>query len=161
MIAWYKAKYFIGLFLLVFQTSVFCQELLKGKVVRIADGDTITLLDSSNTQKRIRFYGIDCPENGQAFSNVAKKFTSSLVYGKNVDVIVKDIDGYGRVVGIIIVDDSVNVNLALLRSGFAWHYKHFDKSTIFADAERTAREKKLGLWSHPDALPPWVYRRQK
>lgn len=44
---------------------------IRGKVVRVADGDTITLLDSTNTQVRIRLYGIDCPENGQDFANVA------------------------------------------------------------------------------------------
>ncbi len=30
-------------------------ESLTGKVVKVADGDTITVLDSTNTQHRIRF----------------------------------------------------------------------------------------------------------
>ncbi len=35
---------------------------LTGKVVKVADGDTITILESSNTQHRVRLQGIDAPE---------------------------------------------------------------------------------------------------
>lgn len=56
---------------------------IKGKVVRVADGDTITLLDPTNTQLRIQLYGIDCPENGQDFANVAKWLTSDLCFSEN------------------------------------------------------------------------------
>jgi len=51
-----------------------CQNILAGKVVRVADGDTITILDDDNTQIKIRLYGIDCPESCQDFGTVAKKF---------------------------------------------------------------------------------------
>src|SRR5580765_8552745 len=44
-----------------------------GRVVRIADGDTITVLDATNTQQRIRLQGIDAPESHQAFGTQAKK----------------------------------------------------------------------------------------
>lgn len=60
-------KYIITLLFLSLQFSVFCQDVLRGKVIRVADGDTITVLDSTNTQIRVRLYGIDCPENGQDF----------------------------------------------------------------------------------------------
>ncbi|WP_443023326.1 thermonuclease family protein [Sphingobacterium sp.] len=88
---------------------------IKGEVVRISDGDTITVLDSSKRQIRIRLYGIDCPENGQDFGNVRKKYTSELCFTKIVPVNVKDKDQYGRIVGIVWTDDSININLALLR----------------------------------------------
>lgn len=54
-----------------------------GKLVGIADGDTITVL-RDNGQVRIRLYGIDTPEKGQAFSKRAKQFTSDMVFGKEV-----------------------------------------------------------------------------
>lgn len=124
-------------------------------------GGTITLLDSTNRQIRVRLYGIDCPENGQDFANVAKKLTSNLCFSKIVTVDVKDIDRYGRTVGIVWVSDSTNVNLELLREGLAWHYKYFDKSEEFAQAEQIARKNKKGLWVQPNTVAPWEYRRKR
>src|SRR5690606_5194080 len=131
-----------------------------GKIVRVSDGDTIVLLDSTNQQIRIRLHGIDCPENGQDFANVAKKYTSDLCFSKNVSVDVLDIDRYGRTIGVVWVD-TINVNLKLLLKGLAWHYKHFDQSIEFAHAELSARENKRGLWAQPNAVPPWEYRRKR
>jgi len=59
---------------------------LTGKVIRIADGDTITVLDHTNTQHRIRLQGIDAPEKAQAFGNASRKHLASLVAGKTVTV---------------------------------------------------------------------------
>ena len=42
-------------------------ETLTGRVVGIADGDTLTVLDTSNQQHKIRLYGIDAPEKKQPF----------------------------------------------------------------------------------------------
>jgi len=134
---------------------------IAGKVVRVADGDTVTLLDSTKTQIRIRLYGIDCPENGQDFANVAKKFTSDLCFSNIIKVDVKDIDRYGRTVGVLWVKDTINVNLELLKAGLAWHYKSFDKSEEFAEAESQAKEQKKGLLLQPNATQPWDYRRSK
>ena len=56
-----------------------------GKVIGVADGDTITVLRDKE-QIRIRLYGIDCPERYQPFSKKAKQFTSDMVFGKDVEV---------------------------------------------------------------------------
>lgn len=130
--------------LFVFPLVSFSQT-ITGKVIRVADGDTVTLLDSTNTQIRVRLYGIDCPENGQDFGNVAKRFTSDLCFSKIVTVDVKDIDRYGRTVGVIWVADTISVNLELLKARLAWHYKYFDKSEEFAQAEHIAKINKIGL----------------
>jgi endonuclease YncB( thermonuclease family) len=37
---------------------------VEGRVVGVSDGDTITVLDESKTQHKIRFAGIDAPEKG-------------------------------------------------------------------------------------------------
>lgn len=150
-------KLLITLFL-IFIISISFAQVLKGKVIRVADGDTITLLDSTNTQIRIRLYGIDCPESGQDFGQVAKKFTSDLCFGNFVSVEVRDIDRYGRTVGIVFTPDSINLNLALLHAGLAWHYKYFDKSEEFSNAESEAKALKKGLWLQPNAIAPWEFR---
>lgn len=107
-------------------TSALLSQVIKGKVVRVAVGDTISLLDSANNQIRIRLYGIDCPESKQDFGNVAKKFTTDYCFSKDVSVEVKDIDRFNRTVGIVWIKDTIN--LELLKAGLAWHYKHFVKS---------------------------------
>ena len=38
-----------------------------GRVVHVADGDTITVLRPGNVEEKIRLAEIDCPESGQAF----------------------------------------------------------------------------------------------
>jgi endonuclease YncB( thermonuclease family) len=91
---------------------------LQGKVVAIADGDTFTLLNSSNQQIKIRIGEIDTPERGQPYSNRAKQALSGLVFQKNVSVTIQDIDRYGRTVGRVYVDD-LDVNAELVRVGAA------------------------------------------
>lgn len=133
---------------------------LAGKVVGVSDGDTITVLQH-NQQYKIRLYGIDCPESGQAFGQKAKEFTSSMVFGKNVEVAVYDIDRYGRSVGVVHVDGTT-VNEALLQNGYAWLYsKYCDQSFCrnWKTIEIQAAAKNLGLWAEKDQVPPWDWRK--
>jgi endonuclease YncB( thermonuclease family) len=65
---------------------------ITGKVVRVADGDTVTVLDASNTQHRIRLSGIDAPEKNQAFGNRSKESLSALLAGKTVTVETNKLD---------------------------------------------------------------------
>lgn len=46
-------------------TNVAMADTMEGKVVGVSDGDTITILDSSNIQHKIRLAGIDAPEVSQ------------------------------------------------------------------------------------------------
>ncbi len=95
-----------------------------GKVVGIADGDTITVLRNGRAQVKIRLYGIDAPESGQPFGKAAKQNRSSMVHGQSMQVEVMDADRYGRTVARIFVDGE-DVNAAQLRSGHAWLYKQY------------------------------------
>jgi len=71
-------KFLIQLSALVcFTVTAFGQ--LQGKVVGIADGDTFTMLTEDKQRIKVRVYGIDCPESGQDYGNIAKKFTSDLI----------------------------------------------------------------------------------
>jgi endonuclease YncB( thermonuclease family) len=86
-------------------------------VVSLADGGTITVLDISNRQHKIRLYGIDTLEKRQAYGQAAKKYISRLVASKRVDVKTYDTDKYGRTVGVVIVDGK-NVNEKLIAAGY-------------------------------------------
>lgn len=139
---------------------------LEGKVVGVADGDTVTVLDSSNAQFKIRLMGIDAPEKKQAFGNKSKQSLSDLVFNKQVMVEYSKKDKYGRIVGKIIVD-GVDVNLEQIKAGMAWHYKKYQKEqlvadrSIYAHAEELARENNLGLWQDEGKIPPWDFRKQQ
>jgi endonuclease YncB( thermonuclease family) len=128
---------------------------LTGRVVAIADGDTITLLDSANTQHRIRLEGIDAPETHQAFGEQSSQSLSGMIFGKDVTVTYQKIDQYGRLVGKIILDGK-DINLEQVKAGMAWHYKFYeDEQTpedreLYGKAEAEARAARRGLWQDPN-----------
>ena len=53
--------------------------ILEGIVVKIADGDTITILDSDRVRHRVRVAGTDSPEKGQPSGNASRKRMSELM----------------------------------------------------------------------------------
>jgi endonuclease YncB( thermonuclease family) len=57
---------------------------LLGRVVGVADGDTITVLEARKQQHKIRFAGIDAPERKQPFGNRSRQNLSRYVAGKEV-----------------------------------------------------------------------------
>ena len=134
-----------------------------GKVVGIADGDTITVLRDGHEQVKIRLYGIDAPESGQPFGKASKQNLSSMVHGQSVQIEVMDTDRYGRTVARIFVDGE-DVNAAQLRSGHAWLYRQYCKTWVcgeWAGLETEARSNGAGLWADKDPTPPWQWRRDE
>jgi len=131
---------------------------IKGKVVKVTDGDSITLLTEGNKQVKIRLNGVDCPERGQDFGTKATNFTRDLCAGKYVVVDSIGIDRYKRVLGVVWVD-SVNVNEELLINGLAWRYK-YNKSQHYLELEQGARKKKINIWSMKNPVAPWDFRKK-
>lgn len=134
-----------------------------GKVIRVADGDTITILDADKQQYKIRFEGIDAPESKQDFGQKSKQNLSDWVFGKEVTVITSKIDKYKRHVGKVLVTGT-DVNLEQIKAGLAWHYKKYADEQIeadrifYAEEETKARNAKIGLWADPKPTPPWDWR---
>ena len=149
------------LFLLpYFLFAISCiSETIRGKVVSVYDGDTITVL-SGNTQHKIRLEGIDTPESKQPFGNKAKRAMSEMVFGKQVKVVWQKKDRYGRTLGHVYVNGNW-ANLQMIKQGMAWHYKQYSKDQELATAEVKAREKQIGLWSDKAPVPPWEWRKSK
>ena len=79
---------------------------LEGRVIGIADGDTLTVLTSSQTQVKVRLAGIDAPERGQPFGARAKQNLARLTFGNPVEIRWHKPDRYGRLVGQVWVDVS-------------------------------------------------------
>ena len=147
---------------LVFQVQA---DTLLGKVINVADGDTITVLDDTHTQHKIRLTGIDAPEKRQAFGNVSKQSLVEQVAGQSVAVEWVKVDKYGRKVGKVLLA-GLDCNLEQVKRGLAWHYKQYQREQSptdqqsYAAAEIEARAAKLGLWRDADPIPPWEFRRQ-
>ena len=156
-------KIFLILFI-TFNFNIAWAATLEGRVVGVADGDTITILDASNTQYKIRLAGIDAPEKKQPFGNVSKQFLSDLVFGKQVIVEYQKLDRYDRVVGKVFVD-GMNANLEQLRRGLAWYFKKYKSELVLNDrlaylyAEEDAINARIGLWVEPNQIPPWEFRK--
>ena len=139
---------------------------LVGRVVAVADGDTVTVLDAHQQQHRIRLVGIDAPENRQAFGRQSGELLRSWIHGQEVRVEHTKTDRYNRILGKIWFEDR-DINLAMVEAGMAWYYRHFARDLDPADRERydqaeaQAREQRLGLWADPNPQAPWDFRRQR
>tara|TARA_E500000305_G_scaffold111856_1_gene128347 strand:+ start:6574 stop:7314 length:741 start_codon:yes stop_codon:yes gene_type:complete len=132
---------------------------LSGTVVRIADGDTLTLLDANHTQHKIRLHGIDTPERGQPYGNAAREALESFVAGQRIKVEIQDTDRYGRTVGTV-YRKGQNINLALVQDGWAWWYERYARNAQeLAQAQREAQAARRGLWQDRSPIPPWEWRR--
>ena len=142
-------------------------ETIFGKVIGVADGDTITILvveGTTKTPRKIRMNGIDAPEKAQAFGNRSKEAMSDLAYGKETEADCRKVDRYVCVAG-------VDVGLKLIEQGLAWHYKAYQRDQKPADrvgydiAETEAREARRGLWrdlgTNAPPVPPWEWRKAK
>ena len=148
---------------LLLWASLACAETITGKVIGVMDGDTIEVLDANRTPRRIRLGGIDAPEKAQPFGARSKQHLSDRVFGKQVEVQSNKTDKYGRTVGKVMVGGK-DANLEQVRSGFAWHYKKYQKEqsandrVAYANAEISAHDMKSGLWNDPKPMPPWEWR---
>jgi endonuclease YncB( thermonuclease family) len=137
---------------------------LQGKVVGVADGDTITVLDATNTQHKIRLQGIDAPEKAQAFGQKSKQSLHQLVHSKQVTVDFDKKDKYGRTVGKVVLNGT-DICLEQIKLGMAWHYKQYASEQtaidreIYAKAELAARTDAIGLWKDKNSMPPWDFRK--
>ena len=148
--------------LLLLTASIGLSDSFIGKVIRVADGDTITVLRNdgdSKTSVKVRLAGIDTPERSQDYGSKAKSALSSKVFGKIVTIRYSEKDRYGRTIGDVYLGEAW-INLQMVTEGWAWHYKAYSKDKRLADAEVAARSANKGLWADPNKpVPPWEYRR--
>jgi micrococcal nuclease len=146
---------------LVWALPIFAAESITGKVVSVADGDTITVLEDK-TQIKVRLHGVDAPEKAQDFGTTARTFTSDQCFGEAVTVEVTDTDRYGRKVGIVKLSDGRVLNHALVEAGLAhWYEEYAPKDVTLKRLQESAKAAKRGLWSRPDAVAPWDFRKEK
>lgn len=145
-----------------------------GRVIHVADGDTVTVLTDAKTEVRVRLAGIDAPEvahrsessgsASQAYGDASRRALRGLVHGRQVEMTCRSKDRYGRFVCILRLDGG-DVGEQQIRAGMAWHFLRYaaDQPSAerdrYAAAEREARAARRGLWADAAPVPPWEWRR--
>lgn len=128
-----------------------------GKVIGIADGDTLTVL-ADTTQHKIRLAEIDAPEKKQAFGERAKLSLSALCFDQRASVSKGKADRYGRTVARVRCQ-GIDASLHQVQQGLAWAYTAYLTDPDIAIAEQAARDSGTGLWVDTKPTPPWLYRK--
>ena len=137
---------------------------IEGKVVNVADGDTITVLDEKNIQYKIRLQGIDAPEKAQPYGQKSKQSLHQLVHSKQVTVEYQKKDKYGRTIGKVLLNGA-DICLKQIELGMAWHYKQYESEQshqdheIYRKAELFAQAERLGIWNDKLPTAPWEFRK--
>ncbi|TAN30604.1 MAG: nuclease [Castellaniella sp.] len=141
---------------------------LTGRVVHVADGDTLTLLVSGR-EHRIRLASIDAPEvghgrkqPGQPYGQASRRALSELVAGKSVVLRCYEQDRYGRDVCDVPLGDGRTANRVQVATGMAWANQQGGGKYLRDDGMRAletkARDQRLGVWRDRAPVPPWDWR---
>ena len=130
-----------------------------GKVVSVADGDSITVL-RGREQVSVRLVDIDAPEHGQPFGNQSRRALQALVRNQTVLVVERGQDRYHRTLARIYRGD-LDVNAEQVRQGMAWAYRHYSDDRDLLRIEAEARKRGRGLWRDPNPVPPWEWRKAR
>lgn len=139
----------------------------EGTCLKVLDGDTIIFREAGALDSiKIRLWGIDAPEKGQAFGAEATRKLARLIEHKSVLLrfrteareSAEGRDGYSRDLATI-YRRGRNVNLAMVQGGYAWHYAYYAaEEEELAEAQEHARTARLGLWADESPQEPRLYR---
>ena len=128
-----------------------------GKVIAVMDGDTLLVLRNGRPVK-IRLAEVDAPEKVQPYGAESQKSLAELTLGKQVLVVSRAVDGYGRIVATIRAGE-VNVNNTQVQRGLAWEYTRFHSNRELMSLQGEAQQAKRGLWAEEDAVEPSLWRK--
>jgi endonuclease YncB( thermonuclease family) len=137
------------------------QPVLVGSVIKVTDGDTITVQLSSGPIS-VRFHSIDAPEKDQPWGQEARAALAGRLDGRQVALQVETQDRYERLVADVYLGDE-NINGWMVQQGHAWAYRDYLKDQNYCAWEGVARASRRGLWGLPpgNQYAPWEWRALK
>ena len=144
------------LLILILCVSVFSQTItFSGRVVHVADGDTVTVLTKSNTEFQVRCQGISAPKGQQDFAAESRQRLMDLLLDQPVEVRYRERVDDGALAGTILLD-ARNICLEQVRAGMAWYDDDQGEQSrsirqLYAHAETSARNQHAGLWNPTSA----------
>lgn len=129
-----------------------------GTVVRVTDGDTVTIRFTGRVERRVRLIGVDAPEMDDPREDVAfraflsKRFAFHHLYRRDVRLTYdfSPLDEHGRVLAYLWLGEETLFNDLVIRQGYAAAFlkypyrKDFQKRFRMAEAE--ARKENRGFW---------------
>ena len=136
------------------------------RVIRINDGDTLTVTDSKRKSYTVQLDGIDAPEAAQPYGEASKKHLERRILKKNVVLMWHKTNKDGALIAKVLLNNG-DINLLQLRTGSAWMTNNIsvklnsNEASRYASAQAHAKEKLLGLWRNESAIPPWDWRKQQ
>lgn len=149
------------LLLLLFAGHGVLAQTISGRVVAIADGDTLKILDISKTQYKIRLADIDAPELGQAFGKRSRQSLAELCAGKDARAMDRGRDRYGRTIGVVSCA-GIEANSEQVQRGMAWVFvRYAPAGSPLYGLQAAARGARRGLWVDPEPIAPWDWRNLK
>lgn len=140
-------------------TTSSADETMEAKVKRVIDGDSILVVDSNDMEFEAQLEGIDAPEMKQEFGKESLEALTKMLKDQKVKLTWKSKDTYDRLLAQVYLEDK-HINIEMLRSGMAWHFKRYNKSEELAKIELEAKQAKKGLWSKESPVAPWDYRKE-
>lgn len=127
-------------------------------VVRVVDGDTLAVQGSSG-ELVIRLWGIDAPEMDQVWGMESKVALGRLCIAESVHVDVVAVDQYKRRVCKVKMADGRDLADEMVRAGAAWWASQYaPRDVVKKGLMLEAQAGKIGLWSYPTRVPPWIHR---
>jgi endonuclease YncB( thermonuclease family) len=133
-------------------------ELIDARVTHIGDGDSLSVCIAGQ-EARVRLLYVDAPEYRQPFGKEARRSLGELCADRVARLSWQQKDRYGRILARVSCQE-IDVNAEQVRRGMAWVSSLDKPEEGFYAAQRQARESGLGLWSDPDRIPPWQWRRE-
>ena len=131
---------------------------VRGRVVSVHDGDTLTVL-IDHRQVRVRLTDVDAPELGQPFGTRSRQSLSDLCFGRSAALDVRGRDRYKRTLAHVTCAGT-DANAEQVRRGYAWTFVRYARpGTPLLALENEARAAHRGLWQDPAPVPPWDWRR--
>ena len=130
-----------------------------GRVVAVADGDTLTVL-TDRRQVEVQLVDIDAPELKQPFGRQARQSLADLCLDK--DAVVRETGHrYGRTVGRVACSGT-DASAEQVRRGMAWvHQRRTESTSPLYFLEDEAQRSHEGLWSDKSQVAPWIWRRDQ
>ncbi len=146
------------LLLLWFAVPTALGETISGRVVAVADGDTLTIVDEAKRQYRIRLAEIDAPERKQAFGTQSRQSLAELCLKKEAKVETQGPASNSRYIGRVTCE-GVDASAEQVRRGMAWvSAKQTGPASPLYELEAHARLRQIGLWADPEPVAPWEWR---
>lgn len=147
---------------LALMTTVASAATLSGRVVNIADGDTLTLL-VGRQHHTLKIAAIDAPERYQTWGDQSRTHLSRLAFNQSAVAECSRLDRSGYQICKVTVN-TVDLGLQQIREGMAWwvrqdaHVQSAEDQSAYESAELMAKMRRLGLWGATNPVPPWEFR---